>query len=63
MIQGKVAVYKLQMVVGEGATIRIRSGSSLSANNDPSLCYRWCAVAAGGISGGEKPFNYNSVTK
>jgi iron complex outermembrane receptor protein len=39
MITGKVA--GLQVIwssPGEGATIRIRSGSSLSANNDP-LCH------------------------
>jgi iron complex outermembrane receptor protein len=38
---------------GEGATIRIRSGSSLSANNDPLYVIDNVPVAAGGINGEE----------
>jgi iron complex outermembrane receptor protein len=56
MITGKVA--GLQVIngggsPGEGATIRIRSGSSLSANNDPLYVIDNVPVAAGGINGGK----------
>jgi iron complex outermembrane receptor protein len=51
MITGKVA--GLQVIngggsPGEGATIRIRSGSSLSANNDPLYVIDNVPVASGG---------------
>lgn len=67
MIQGKVA--GLQIIngggsPGEGATIRIRSGSSLSANNDPLYVIDGVPVAAGGISGGRNPLatiNQNNI--
>jgi iron complex outermembrane receptor protein len=42
---------------GEGATIRIRSGSSLSANNDPLYVIDNVPVAAGGINGGRNPLS------
>jgi iron complex outermembrane receptor protein len=56
MIQREVA--GLQIIngggsPGEGATIRIRSGSSLSANNDPLYVIDNVPVAAGGINGEE----------
>jgi iron complex outermembrane receptor protein len=57
MITGKVA--GLQVInggsPGEGATIRIRSGSSLSANNDPLYVIDNVPVASGGINGGRNP--------
>lgn len=67
MIQGKVA--GLQIIngggsPGEGATIRIRSGSSLSANNDPLYVIDGVPVAAGGINGGRNPLttiNQNNI--
>lgn len=67
MIQGKVA--GLQIIngggsPGEGATIRIRSGSSLSANNDPLYVIDGIPVAAGGITGGRNPLttiNQNNI--
>lgn len=67
MITGKVA--GLQIIngggsPGEGATIRIRSGSSLSANNDPLYVIDGIPVAAGGISGGRNPLstiNQNNI--
>ena len=54
LLQGKVA--GLQIVngggsPGEGATIRIRSGSSLSASNDPLYVIDGVPVAAGGVEG------------
>jgi TonB-linked SusC/RagA family outer membrane protein len=67
MIQGKVA--GLQIIngggsPGEGATIRIRSGSSLSANNDPLYVIDGLPVAGGGIEGGKNPLatiNQNNI--
>ncbi|RKS99752.1 TonB-dependent receptor [Flavobacterium sp. 123] len=67
MIQGKVA--GLQIVngggsPGEGATIRIRSGSSLSASNDPLYVIDGVPVAAGGVEGGKNPLatiNQNNI--
>ncbi|MFV8467335.1 SusC/RagA family TonB-linked outer membrane protein [Flavobacterium sp. LB1P62] len=67
MIQGKVA--GLQIIngggsPGEGATIRIRSGSSLSASNDPLYVIDGVPVAAGGINGGRNPLstiNQNNI--
>ncbi len=67
MITGKVA--GLQIIngggsPGEGATIRIRSGSSLSANNDPLYVIDGVPVAAGGINGGRNPLttiNQNNI--
>lgn len=67
MIQGKVA--GLQIITGggspgEGSTIRIRSGSSLSANNDPLYVIDNVPVAAGGINGGRNPLttiNQNNI--
>ena len=67
MIQGKVA--GLQIVngggsPGEGATIRIRSGSSLSANNDPLYVIDGVPVAAGGVEGSRNPLstiNQNNI--
>jgi iron complex outermembrane receptor protein len=66
MITGKVA--GLQVIngggsPGEGATIRIRSGSSLSAN-DPLYVIDNVPVAAGGINGGRNPLttiNQNNI--
>jgi TonB-linked SusC/RagA family outer membrane protein len=60
MIQGKVA--GLQIIngggsPGQGATIRIRSGSSLSANNDPLFVVDGLPVAAGGVQGGKNPLS------
>lgn len=67
MIQGKVA--GLQIIngggsPGEGATIRIRSGSSLSASNDPLYVIDGLPVAAGGVQGGKNPLstiNQNNI--
>jgi TonB-linked SusC/RagA family outer membrane protein len=67
MIQGKVA--GLQIIngggsPGEGSTIRIRSGSSLSANNDPLYVIDGVPVAAYGITGGRNPLstiNQNNI--
>ncbi|WP_395045222.1 SusC/RagA family TonB-linked outer membrane protein [Flavobacterium sp.] len=67
MIQGKVA--GLQVTngggsPGEGATIRIRGGSSLSANNDPLFVIDGIPVANGGINGGRNPLatiNQNNI--
>lgn len=67
MIQGKVA--GLQIISGGGSpgvdpTIRIRSGSSLSANNDPLYVIDGIPVANGGVEGGRNPLatiNQNNI--
>jgi iron complex outermembrane receptor protein len=67
MITGKVA--GLQIIngggsPGENATIRIRSGSSLSANNDPLYVIDGVPVAAGGVEGSRNPLttiNQNNI--
>ena len=67
MIQGRVA--GLQIInnggsPGEGSIIRIRSGSSLSANNDPLYVIDGIPVAAGGVEGGKNPLstiNQNNI--
>ena len=67
MIQGKVA--GLQIIngggsPGEGSTIRIRSGSSLNANNDPLYVIDGVPVAAGGVEGSRNPLstiNQNNI--
>jgi len=60
MIQGKVA--GVQIIngggsPGQGAQIRIRSGSSLSANNDPLFVIDGLPVASGGVQGGKNPLS------
>lgn len=55
MIQGKVAGLQITNgggAPGEGATIRIRSGSSLSAVNDPLYVIDGVPVVNGGVRGG-----------
>lgn len=67
MIQGKVA--GLQITNGGGSpgvdpVIRIRSGSSLSANNDPLYVIDGVPVASGGVEGGKNPLgtiNQNNI--
>jgi TonB-linked SusC/RagA family outer membrane protein len=67
MIQGKVAGLQITNgggSPGEGSTIRIRSGSSLSANNDPLYVIDGVPVASGGINGGRNPLttiNQNNI--
>lgn len=67
MIQGKVAGLQITNgggAPGEGATIRIRSGSSLSAQNDPLYVIDGVPVAAGGVNGGRNPLttiNQNNI--
>jgi iron complex outermembrane receptor protein len=65
MITGKVAGLQVNGGgSGEGATIRIRSGSSLSANNDPLYVIDNVPVASGGINGGRNPLttiNQNNI--
>lgn len=49
---------------GEGAQIRIRSGSSLSASNDPLYIIDGVPVEGGGIAGGRSPLasvNQNDI--
>ncbi|WP_029271738.1 TonB-dependent receptor [Flavobacterium sp. KJJ] len=60
MIQGKVA--GLQIINGGGSPgadpiVRIRSGSSLSASNDPLYVIDGVPVAAGGVEGGRNPLS------
>lgn len=60
MITGKVA--GVQIInnggsPGQDATIRIRSGSSLSANNDPLYVIDNVPVATGGVEGGKNPLS------
>jgi len=55
MIQGKVAGLQITNgggAPGEGATIRIRSGSSLNASNDPLYVIDGVPVVTGGVKGG-----------
>lgn len=67
MVQGRVA--GMQVIngggsPGEGATIRIRQGASLSANNDPLYVIDGVAVQSGGINGGRNPLatiNQNNI--
>lgn len=67
MIQGKVAGLQITNgggAPGEGATIRIRSGSSLNANNDPLYVIDGVPVAAGGVQGSRNPLstiNQNNI--
>lgn len=67
MIQGKVAGLQITNgggSPGEGASIRIRSGSSLSANNDPLYVIDGVPVAAGGVEGSRNPLttiNQNNI--
>jgi TonB-dependent starch-binding outer membrane protein SusC len=60
MIQGRVA--GLQIINGGGSpgadpVVRIRSGSSLSASNDPLYVIDGVPVAAGGVEGGRNPLS------
>jgi len=60
MITGKVA--GVQITNGGGSpggdvTIRIRSGSSLTANNDPLYVVDNVPVATGGVEGGKNPLS------
>jgi TonB-linked SusC/RagA family outer membrane protein len=60
MIQGRVA--GLQIVNGGGSpgadpVVRIRSGSSLSASNDPLYVIDGIPVASGGVEGGRNPLS------
>lgn len=67
MITGRVA--GMQVISGggspgESAVIRIRQGSSLTANNDPLYVIDGVAVQAGGINGGRNPLstiNQNNI--
>ena len=67
LIQGKVA--GIQVIngggsPGEGAQIRIRSGSSLNANNDPLYVIDGVPTDNGGIKGGKNPLasiNQNDI--
>jgi TonB-dependent starch-binding outer membrane protein SusC len=67
LIQGKVA--GIQVIngggsPGEGAQIRIRSGSSLNANNDPLYVIDGVPTDNGGIKGGRNPLaniNQNDI--
>lgn len=67
MIQGKVA--GLQIINGGGSpgvdpVVRIRSGSSLSASNDPLYVIDGVPVASGGVEGGKNPLstiNQNNI--
>nr|WP_315251636.1 TonB-dependent receptor [uncultured Flavobacterium sp.] len=60
MIQGRVA--GLQIINGGGSPgadpiVRIRSGSSLSASNDPLYVIDGIPVASGGVEGGRNPLS------
>lgn len=60
MIQGRVA--GLQIINGGGSpgadpVVRIRSGSSLSASNDPLYVIDGVPVASGGVEGGRNPLS------
>ncbi|WP_316635190.1 TonB-dependent receptor [uncultured Flavobacterium sp.] len=60
MIQGRVA--GLQIINGGGSpgadpVVRIRSGSSLTASNDPLYVIDGVPVAAGGVEGGKNPLS------
>ncbi len=60
LIQGKVAGIQVTNgggSPGEGAIIRIRSGSSLNAQNDPLYVIDGVPVDSGGITGGRNPLS------
>ncbi len=67
MIQGKVAGLQITNgggAPGEGATVRIRSGSSISANNDPLYVIDGLPLVNGGVQGGRNPLatiNQNNI--
>ncbi|MBQ0909865.1 TonB-dependent receptor [Flavobacterium sp. F-328] len=67
MIQGKVAGLQITNgggSPGEGASIRIRSGSSLSASNDPLFVIDGVPVSNSGVEGGRNPLatiNQNNI--
>lgn len=60
LIVGKIAGVQLTSnggAPGSGATIRIRGGSSLIANNDPLIIVDGVPLASGGVSGMRNPLN------
>ncbi len=60
LLTGKVAGVQITSnsgAPGEGSTIRIRGGSSLSASNDPLIVVDGVPLAGGGISGSRNPLN------
>ncbi|MGB7396114.1 MAG: TonB-dependent receptor [Pricia sp.] len=67
LIQGKVSGIQVTSnggSPGDGARIRIRSGSSLNANNDPLYVIDGVPVDSGGIEGGRNPLatiNQNDI--
>ncbi len=67
MIQGKVAGLQISSgggSPGEGSEIRIRSGASLSANNNPLFVVDGVPLADGGVNGGRNPLatiNQNNI--
>lgn len=67
LIQGKVSGIQVTSnggSPGDGARIRIRSGSSLNANNDPLFVIDGVPVDSGGITGGRNPLatiNQNDI--
>ncbi len=67
MIQGKVAGVQITNgggAPGEGSQVRIRSGSSISASNDPLYVIDGVPVQNGGPSGGRNPLatiNQNDI--
>ncbi|NLR90381.1 SusC/RagA family TonB-linked outer membrane protein [Flammeovirga agarivorans] len=60
LLQGKVAGVQITTgggAPGSGSTIRIRSGSSLSASNDPLIVIDGVPVDSDGVSGMRNPLN------
>ena len=60
LISGKIAGVQITNgggAPGEGATIRIRGGSSLSATNDPLIVIDGVPIDNGGVSGMRNPLN------
>ena len=61
MIAGKVAgvsIISNSGQPGQGSTIRIRGGSSLSASNDPLIVIDGVPLDNDGISGGNNPLSF-----
>ena len=60
LLAGKIAGVQITTesgAPGDGATIRIRGGSSLNASNDPLIVIDGVPVDNGGISGSRNPLN------
>lgn len=60
LVNGKIAGVQITEsggAPGSGATIRIRGGSSISANNDPLIIIDGVPISSGSVNGGRNPLD------